>query len=366
MSYRNSAELEGKAPSAVDTIGTPSGDNLSWSDEEQSYSLHHMHQVPPQDNFQHTIYQPEVQPFHQNTIPVDGGYPQWPDIQSASWNPQWSQYSQGSEFHYHASSRQDTLTVRTDVVVPPNSVTSPVYGESPSAYLPPSAATLVDGNAPFRSKLQSPISPASPQIYRPIMSPMVVETNAVQTMDPQSTHQEQLRLWKSVQQTTPGIIPQRMYKPQAANDKKRYIDEIRFDAPIIFRMSGASEDGITVHEALHGHLGNLQNKDDEVFINCGPSVSIRLNWPGYDAWSKQIPTKNWKATPGPITRQKLAKQVARRIEEFIKTTSDKDMDEDGQPQWKVGPHGIQLHDLILVSLHHVSKGSWQPQLRLRL
>ena len=35
-------------------------------------------------------------------------------------------------------------------------------------------------------------------------------------------------------------------------------------------------------------------------------------------------------------------------------------------RWRVGgTNGIKLEDLILVSMHHVSRGSWQPQLRLR-
>jgi hypothetical protein len=30
-----------------------------------------------------------------------------------------------------------------------------------------------------------------------------------------------------------------------------------------------------------------------------------------------------------------------------------------------GPNDVKFEDLVLVSLHHVSQGSWQPQLRLR-
>lgn len=33
--------------------------------------------------------------------------------------------------------------------------------------------------------------------------------------------------------------------------------------------------------------------------------------------------------------------------------------------WRVGVQHIKVEDLILVSLHHVSKGSWQPHFRLR-
>ena len=46
---------------------------------------------------------------------------------------------------------------------------------------------------------------------------------------------------------------------------------------------------------------------------------------------------------------------------------DRNLDEGFDRKWKVGtrPHEIKLEDVVLVSLHHVSLGSWQPQLRLR-
>jgi hypothetical protein len=40
------------------------------------------------------------------------------------------------------------------------------------------------------------------------------------------------------------------------------------------------------------------------------------------------------------------------------------MEEDGDPAWAVGPLKIDVFDLVLVRLDHVSKGSWQVQLRL--
>jgi len=42
------------------------------------------------------------------------------------------------------------------------------------------------------------------------------------------------------------------------------------------------------------------------------------------------------------------------------------MDTESDRRWKVGKHFIRMEDLILVSLHNISKGSWQPQLRLRV
>jgi hypothetical protein len=58
------------------------------------------------------------------------------------------------------------------------------------------------------------------------------------------------------------------------------------------------------------------------------------------------------------------------------------IEDDSDARWKVGIGGIKLDDLVLISLHHVSRGeyctrvlglrisdydsgSWQPHLRLR-
>jgi hypothetical protein len=41
------------------------------------------------------------------------------------------------------------------------------------------------------------------------------------------------------------------------------------------------------------------------------------------------------------------------------------MEMEADRRWRVGTRHIRMEDLILVSLHNISKGSWQPQLRLR-
>jgi hypothetical protein len=43
-----------------------------------------------------------------------------------------------------------------------------------------------------------------------------------------------------------------------------------------------------------------------------------LKWPCYRSWSNQIPTRDFRNPPGPITREKLAKNIAKQVERFIK------------------------------------------------
>jgi hypothetical protein len=47
------------------------------------------------------------------------------------------------------------------------------------------------------------------------------------------------------------------------------------------------------------------------------------------------------------------------------TMSEQAMQVGSDRQWRIGLLDIRVDDIILVSLHHVSQGSWQPQLRLR-
>jgi hypothetical protein len=92
---------------------------------------------------------------------------------------------------------------------------------------------------------------------------------------------------------------------------------------------------------------------------------------------------DFKNPKGPITKLKLAKNIANCVRRFIevgslesshlcplidvysKAVDSKAMEPDSDRRWKVGKRNIKVEDLVLVSLHHVSKGSWQPQLRLR-
>jgi hypothetical protein len=86
--------------------------------------------------------------------------------------------------------------------------------------------------------------------------------------------------------------------------------------------------------------------------------------------------------PGPITKSRLAINVARSVKRFIDVCSPlpplfrlqqltrgfnlqaKAKLPCENPEWQVGPGHITVEDLLLVSMHQNSKGSWQAHLRL--
>jgi hypothetical protein len=161
-------------------------------------------------------------------------------------------------------------------------------------------------------------------------------------------------------------VPQKRYKPHTSSDRRRYVDEINLEPSIHFYMQRPDEEGIPLRDAMHGRFARLVARDEPMFQERGPSISVRINWPGYQPWSRQIPTRDFRNPPGPITRAKLAKNVAKSVARFIAEHKGRPMEEDGDPIWSVGPGSqkIDVFDLVLVRLDHVSKGSWQAQLQL--
>ncbi|KAI0044756.1 hypothetical protein FA95DRAFT_1561869 [Auriscalpium vulgare] len=160
------------------------------------------------------------------------------------------------------------------------------------------------------------------------------------------------------------MVPQTRYKPHASSDQRRYREEVALDESIHFFMQEPEEHGISLADALNDRFARLAGCDEPMFIDRGPSISVRINWPGYQPWSRQIPTRDFRNPPEPITRAKLAKNVAKSVQRFIQEHKNRAMEEEGEEEWMIGPQKIDLFDLVLIRLDHVSKGSWQAQLQL--
>ncbi|KAF9054426.1 hypothetical protein BJ165DRAFT_714621 [Panaeolus papilionaceus] len=255
----------------------------------------------------------------------------------------------------------------------------PVFSSSltqPSGSQLPVEASSPSSSSPYspRSSLPTPLTPAS-ATHLMVPSPVMAGSTSL-LLQPEAneggryTHREQLQLFREAltlpMDNAGEFVPQQMYKPHTTSDRKRYVEEVLLDPPLYFYTEHPDQCGISLKDALQFRTKNLRDRDMVVFQNRGPSVSIRLEWPGYRQWSRQIPTKDFRSPPGPITLAKLAKNVAKCVQRFMQDRKSLPMEEDGNPLWRIGdgPDDIRLEDLVLVSIHHVSLGSWQPQLRL--
>ncbi|KAI8974560.1 hypothetical protein BD414DRAFT_424197 [Trametes punicea] len=164
------------------------------------------------------------------------------------------------------------------------------------------------------------------------------------------------------------LVPQPDYKPHTQSDRRRYVEQVELDPPVLFEMQNSNGLrvglGIPIEDAVRDRFMYLVGRDDPMFEGRGPSVSIRINWPGYPPWSRQIPTRDFRSPPQPVTRAKLARNVGKAIQRFFQDMVGRPMEDESQARWRVGPGHIVAEDLMLVGLQHVSMGSWQAHVRL--
>jgi len=159
-------------------------------------------------------------------------------------------------------------------------------------------------------------------------------------------------------------IPQWPYHPPHLVDASITMGSIKF--------STASRRGALVKDILDKNFTEFDGRDDPVLGECGTSISLRFEWPGYQSWSRQVKTQDCRKKPNPIRKFKLALEIAKTLERFVQEMQDEQPEDEKQedekqaePQWKVGPGRIQVDHLVLLSLDRVSKASWQPQFCLK-
>lgn len=73
------------------------------------------------------------------------------------------------------------------------------------------------------------------------------------------------------------LVPQRIYRPNTQSDRRRYVEEVDLEAPIMFYMVHPEGLGINCKDAMNSRFSRLHGRDDQMFQNRGPSVSIRIN-----------------------------------------------------------------------------------------
>jgi hypothetical protein len=85
------------------------------------------------------------------------------------------------------------------------------------------------------------------------------------------------------------MIPHPRYTPSHTNALHPY-QHFFPDEPIYFSVNNVV--GFPMKDALAGSFAALDCRDD-LFLNGGPSVSLRFEWPGYDSWSVQVSFDNF-------------------------------------------------------------------------
>lgn len=149
-------------------------------------------------------------------------------------------------------------------------------------------------------------------------------------------------------------VPQRVYK---YGDKQR---DFNRSEPISFSVNDLP--GINMGNAFRKQFTGLDGRDEPMFRNAAKAISCRFLFPGYPSRSAQISTLGWAKDRVPITRSKLAYEVAKQLNRYLVSMAGRAMDGSIDQQWKIREGFMHLENMYLVRLLSVSTGSFQPEI----
>ncbi|KAI0085405.1 hypothetical protein BDY19DRAFT_445710 [Irpex rosettiformis] len=149
----------------------------------------------------------------------------------------------------------------------------------------------------------------------------------------------------------PVEIPQEEYRANGA--QTLYIAS---QAAIEFWVNGHK--GIRVTDALDENYVGLDDPNARLLESVRDKVSIRIEVAGYTSFVTQKYVRRTTEGRESISRRRLATKLAEVVKAFVQKNSG--VTPQGLNRLQFGPGYIQLEDIYLLEVRHVSKGSLQP------
>ncbi|KAH9963381.1 hypothetical protein BGW80DRAFT_1352193 [Lactifluus volemus] len=162
----------------------------------------------------------------------------------------------------------------------------------------------------------------------------------------------------------PGtVVPQHLWSPQHGNDFRQYVTNAELQMPVFF----IQEDGyfgLSLDDAARGRCHNLRDARTVAHLGGKTTTFIRINWPGYHNFKRQVQIRDETPAHNPITLAKFAYHIGRSVESFIRSAVPDQNREPFAERWKFGPYGVNTAMIRIIGAIHVSAGSWMPILQL--
>ncbi|KAI0345994.1 hypothetical protein BDW22DRAFT_1353648 [Trametopsis cervina] len=149
----------------------------------------------------------------------------------------------------------------------------------------------------------------------------------------------------------PGwIVPQQQYTSGSGQFQPR--------PPIRFYDEGRW--GMRLKRAYEMDFRGMPDGAMPAVLNeTGTKIAIRILWPGYQPWVQHMHAYDHTNSRQPITKSRLAYDIARLVKLFVNDMSQAQSTEVSRDWWV---SNFVFEDLILLELRNVSAGSWQPVL----
>ncbi|KAF8479781.1 hypothetical protein DFH94DRAFT_496786 [Russula ochroleuca] len=162
---------------------------------------------------------------------------------------------------------------------------------------------------------------------------------------------------------TGTVIPQALWSPDNATDHRNHVAEAILQMPIFFMQKNGIL-GLSLNDAINGRCQTLRDARMLAQLGGKTTTHIRIAWPGYNVFKRQVQIRDESPAKNPITIGKFAHHIGRSIEAFLRNLTPNQTRRAEFDRWTIGQGGINPIDIKIIGIIHVSAGSWMPILQL--
>ncbi|KAF8257745.1 hypothetical protein EI94DRAFT_1817032 [Lactarius quietus] len=166
----------------------------------------------------------------------------------------------------------------------------------------------------------------------------------------------------SIEETYGTVVPQRRWFPVDQMDFQRHVVEAVLQLPVFFVNRDGSI-GFSLSDILRGCDRDLRNRNAFAPLGGRVTTHVRILWPGYRDWKRQIATRDDTRDRNPITVARFMRHVGTSVDKFFKECMSNDIASTDR-RWQIGMHGINQSHVKVIGVVHVSAGSWMPIIQI--
>ncbi|KAH9012525.1 hypothetical protein EDB84DRAFT_1535694, partial [Lactarius hengduanensis] len=174
------------------------------------------------------------------------------------------------------------------------------------------------------------------------------------------TNEHPLWLLDFVPQPQVTVVTQQIWTPPNQSDWRRYIEQAHLCMPVFFVQNNGAI-GLPLSRAAVGDTSSLRNADRQAPLGSGHTAQIRISWPGYESWERQIQIRDQTRHRNEVTLERFAKLVAGVVDRFLAHSTTVVT---RNSAWRVGNGAITRNNVIIVGTVQVSAGGWMPILKI--
>jgi len=158
-----------------------------------------------------------------------------------------------------------------------------------------------------------------------------------------------------------SVVPQGVWVPHTNTDRRSHVTEAELQMPIFFEDTNGRL-GITLEAAASGRCHDLLNAQCFAPLGSKSTTHIRILWPGYVEFRRQVQIRDETSVRNPITIFRFAYHIGKSVDAFLRARQPDAGHSD--LRWRIGEGGISPREIIIIGAINVSIGSWMPILQL--